>query len=70
MEEMFFFPQPRKKYMKRSRSKRSNLQHKANIGITNTSQPIQLKSNCEGKGITHQNSTIVCNHLASSVEGL
>ena len=67
-EEIFLNPQLRKKYMKRSRSKRSIAQHKANIRKTNSSQ---LKSVCEGKeGTTYQDSSIVCNHLASSVEGL
>ena len=67
-EEIFLNPQLRKKYMKRSRSKRSIAQHKANIRKTNSSQ---LKSVCEGKeGTTYQDSSIVCNHLASSVKGL
>ena len=69
-DEMFPSSQFRNKYIKRSRNERNITQHKANIGSTNTSQPIQLKSNCEGKGMTYQKSSIVCNHLASSVEGL
>ena len=52
---------------KRSRKIRSITQHKASTG---SSQLIQLKSNCEGKGLNYTNSSIVCNHLASSVEGL
>ena len=69
-ERMFLHHQLQRKYMKTSRSKRNIIQHKAKIGNTNSSQHIQLKSNCEGKGITYRDSTIVCNHLASSVEGL
>merc|ERR1712218_611986 len=61
-------PQIRKKNMKRSRTERNI---KATIRKTNAGQPTQLKSICEGKeGTTYQNSSIVCNHLASSVEGL
>ena len=66
-EEMLLNPQIRKKFKKKSRKIRSITQHKANTGKTNSSQ---LKSNCDGKGTTYQNSSIVCNHLASSVEGL
>ena len=70
-EEIFLNPQLRKKYIEISRSKRSIAQHKANIRKTNSSQLIQLISTCEGKeGTTYQDSSIVCNHLASSVEGL
>ena len=69
-EEMLLNPQIRKKFKKRSRKIRSITQHKASTGRTNSSQPIQLKSNCEGKGLNYTNSSIVCNHLASSVEGL
>ena len=66
-EEMLLNPQIRKKFKKRSRKIRSITQHKASTG---SSQLIQLKSNCEGKGLNYTNSSIVCNHLASSVEGL
>ena len=69
-ERMFLHHQLQRKYMKTSRSKRNIIQHKAKIGNTNSSQHIQLKSNCEGKGLNYTNSSIVCNHLASSVEGL
>ena len=69
-EEMLLNPQIRKKFKKRSRKIQSITQHKASTGRTNSSQLIQLKSNCEGKGSNYTNSSIVCNHLASSVEGL
>ena len=70
-DEILLNHQFTKKYMKRSRSKRNNTQHKANVRKTNVHELTQLKSNCEGKeGTTYQNSSIVCNHLASSVEGL
>ena len=69
-EEMLLNPQIRKKFKKRSRKIQSITQHKASTRITNSSQLIQLKSNCEGKGLNYTNSSIVCNHLASSVEGL
>ena len=69
-EEMLLHPQSRNKFMKRSSRNRNITQHKANIRKTNSRQLIQLKSNCEGKGTTYQHSSIVCNHLASSVEGL
>ena len=69
--EMLLNPELRKKSMKRSISTINLIQYKANIGKTNTSQLTQLQSTCEGKkGTTYQKSSIVCNHLASSVEGL
>ena len=69
-EESLLYPQYRKKLMKKSRSKRNTTQHKATIRKTNTDQLSQLKSNCEGRETTYKNTSIVCNHLASSVEGL
>ena len=56
----------RNKFEKRSGRNRIITQHKTKIGKTKSSQITQLKSNCEGKGMTYQNSSIVCNHLASS----
>ena len=47
--------------IQKSRAQRNTELHKAKM---------QLESNCEGKGITYQDSSIVCNHLASSVDGL
>ena len=63
-------PQYHKKYMKRSRTKRNITKHKATIRKTKSQQITKLKSNCGGKKRTYQNTSIVCNHLASSVEGL
>ena len=62
--------QLRKMYMKRSRIKRNIKQHTSNITKANDHQITKLESNCGGKGITYENSSIVCHHLASSVEGL
>ena len=70
-EELLLNPQYRRKPLKRSIMKRNITQHKATIGKTNAEQITQLKSVCEGKeGTSYQKSSIVCNHLASSVEGL
>ena len=56
--------------MKRSRAKRNFKQQMANIGKINGNQITEPKSNCDDKKTTYKNSSIVCNHLASSVEGL
>ena len=69
-EEMLLNPQFRKNYMKRLRNKGNMLQSKATIRKTKSQQITKLKSNCGGKKTTYKNSSIVCNHLASSVEGL
>jgi len=69
-EEMWLNPQFRNKYIKKLRIKRNMTQHKATIRKTNNGQITKLKSNCDGKSTTYQGSSIVCNHLASSVEGL
>ena len=71
VEDMLLNPEIRKKFKKRSRRNRNIIQHKTNIEKTNSSQLTKLKSVCEGKeGTSYQDSSIVCNHLASSVEGL
>ena len=69
-KEMLLNPQFRKMYMKQSRTKRNMKQHKAKIRITNSNEITKLSSNCDGKKTTYKDSSIVCNHLASSVEGL
>ena len=65
-----FNPQFRKMYLKRSAIKRNITQHKAILRKSKNHQITKLKSNCGGHKVTYQNSSIVCNHLASSVEGL
>ena len=74
-EELYLSPQVRKKFMKshimkRSRAKRNSKQQMANLRKVNGHQITQPKSNCDDKKTTYKNSSIVCNHLASSVEGL
>ena len=50
--------------------KKNVMQHKAKIGKTKGGQITKLRSNCEGKKTTYETSSIVCNHLASSADGL
>ena len=69
-EGLLFIPEFRNHNMKRSRAKRNIKENKAKIEKTNSHQIAKLKSYCEGKKTTYKNSSIVCNHLASSVEGL
>ena len=69
-EELYLSPQVRKKFMKRSRSNKNIKKNKAKIR-----KKREVFSNCEGKGKypsipSYYDSSIVCNHLASSVEGL
>ena len=66
-KEPYFLPEFRNQNMKRSRVRKTI---KAKIGKTNN-QLTKIKSECEGiEGSTYQDSSIVCNHLASSVKGL
>ena len=69
-EDMLLGSQFRKKYIESYRIKKNITQYKETKGKINNHQLTKLKSNCQGKGITYQNSSIVCNHLASSVQGL
>ena len=69
-EEMLLKPQFRKKVKKRSKQKRNTTQNKAKIGKTKSSQNYRDQSYCDGKKTTYENTSIVCNHLASSVYGL
>ena len=69
--EIWLNPQSRKTFKKRSRSNRNIRNNDARVRKTNNGQVNKLFSNCEGKeGTTYKNSSILCNHLASSVEGL
>ena len=69
-EEILLNPQFRNMYKKKSRIVRNIEQQKAEKRKTNSPQISHLTSNCEGKKTTYQKSTIVCSHVASSVQGL